>query len=336
MSNFVTIDFETANSNSHSICQVGIVEFEKAVELGHWNSYINPLDIFDRRNTLIHGIKSSDVENSPKFVDIYEKIKSSLSEKIVVSHGSFDKTALKRALEKYNLNPFYVTWIDSTIIARRVLPQFSQKGYSLQNLAKYYEIKTLPHDALDDARACGLILNRLLQESNKTIEDWVYELKNPSKKTQQSEFRTNIEDLKPNKEGRFYGISICVTGTFSFGRNRSEVNSYISNLGFTIHNSVRKDTDYLLDGEQTAHNIDDSGKTKKEKDFEEKFSQGGKIRLITEDDFKVMCELGEAISASVINLSETPIEFNIEYTDESIKNLLQDPNIELEFTSADK
>ena len=77
-------------------------------------------------------------------------------------------------------------------------------------------------------------------------------------------------------------------------------------------------------------------KTKKEKDFEEKFSQGGKIRLITEDDFKVMCELGEAISASVINLSETPIEFNIEFTDESIKNLLQDPNIELEFTSADK
>lgn len=335
MSNFVTIDFETANSNSHSICQVGIVEFEEAVELHHWSTYVNPLDIFDRRNTLIHGIKSNDVENSPKFIDIYEKIKSSLSEKIVVSHGSFDRTALKRALEKYNLNPFDATWIDSTIIARRVLPQFAQKGYSLQNLAKHYEITTSPHDALDDARTCGLILNRLLQESNKSIEDWVCEINNTSKKNQQSNFRLNAEHIKPNPEGKFYGISICVTGALSFG-NRSQVHNYISNLGFTIHNGLKKDTDYLLDGIQTAHNIDASGKSKKEKDFEEKFSKGCKIRLITEDDFMAICEVGTSVFSSVINSSAPSTEFNIEFTEDNIQNLLKNPNIELEFTSPDK
>lgn len=333
MSNFVAIDFETANSNSHSICQVGIVEYENSVEVKSWDSYINPLDDFNRRNTLIHGIKAIDVENSPKFFEIYDAIHEFLNNKIVVSHGSFDKTAMKRVVEKYELSPIDVTWIDSTIIARRVLPEFYKKGYSLQNLAKYYGIKTLPHDALDDARTCGLVLNRLLDESQKSIEEWINLIQLPIKKLHDSAYKSNSEILAPNQDGNFYGISICITGTVGLG-NRTQTQNYLASFGFTIHNNLRKDTDYLLDGVQTAHNIDASGKSQKEKDFEEKFSKGDKIRLITEEDLKVMCDVGAVVAQQIADMPSDAVDF--EFTESQILDLLRDPNIEMVLISPDK
>jgi len=44
---FVAIDFETANADLASICQVGVVTFEEGRVVESWGSLINPLDYFD-------------------------------------------------------------------------------------------------------------------------------------------------------------------------------------------------------------------------------------------------------------------------------------------------
>lgn len=44
---FVSIDFETANAELASICQVGIATFEDGKIIDSWESLINPLDYFD-------------------------------------------------------------------------------------------------------------------------------------------------------------------------------------------------------------------------------------------------------------------------------------------------
>lgn len=328
MSNFVVIDFETANSNSNSICQIGVVNFENSEKVSSWETYINPNDKFSRTNTLIHGIKAEDVSNAPTFADIYEKLNASLSNKIVVSHGSFDRTALRSAIQKFKLDAAELIWLDATLVARRVLPQFSKKGYGLQNLARYYGIATIPHNALNDALTCGLVLNNLLSDSNKSIDEWMHDLKHPAKKTYSSENKAPTSKLTPNEDGDFFGVSICVTGKLSFG-NRQQSHELISNYGFTIHNAPKHDTDFLLIGEQVAHNIGPNGKSDKEEDLEKAIAQGGRIRPISEYDFKAMCGIDSAHKVQNVKRILPPMEFDFEFNEEKFLDLLSNPDVEI-------
>jgi len=56
MSEFITLDFETANSDLSSICQIGLVHFKNGEILKKWGSLIDPEDDFDFMNISIHGI----------------------------------------------------------------------------------------------------------------------------------------------------------------------------------------------------------------------------------------------------------------------------------------
>ena len=55
---------------------------------------------------------------------------------------------------------------------------------------------------------------------------------------------------EPPKEGPLTGKSFCVTGVLS--RKREDVQNDLRNLGAAIHDSVRKDTTYLVAGEKTG------------------------------------------------------------------------------------
>ena len=71
---FTAIDFETANSNSGSICAVGIavVEDESVVEKKYW--LVRPhrdMDYFDPFNITIHGITPAMVRDADTFESLY-------------------------------------------------------------------------------------------------------------------------------------------------------------------------------------------------------------------------------------------------------------------------
>jgi hypothetical protein len=87
--NFVAIDFETANPDLSSICQVGIAAFADGNLSGKWESLINPEDYFDPFNVSIHGITEEDVAHSPKWREIYPEIGSRLHGAVAVSHTAF-------------------------------------------------------------------------------------------------------------------------------------------------------------------------------------------------------------------------------------------------------
>ena len=335
MNNFVAIDFETANSNSHSICQIGIVEFQNNVEISCWETLINPNDKFSRYNTLIHGIHEKDVITSPTFSESYEKLCALIGDKVVVSHGSFDRTAMKRAIEKNGLRNINNKWIDSTAIARQVLNEYSNKGYNLQNLANHFEIATIPHNALDDARTCGLIFNKLLNLSNKSIEEWFNFIGDSVKRRVDVESLSVANKLEPNKKGKFFGISIAITGALDFG-SRHQAHEIISSYGFTIHNNIRKDTDYLLIGKQVAHNIGVNGKSDKEEALEKSLKDGGKIRPITEDDFRAMCGIDSIVRTNVSTISQQKMSIDTNFDEAKIQELLSNPNIEIELLSPDQ
>jgi DNA polymerase-3 subunit epsilon len=97
----------------------------------------------------------------------------------VVSHSSFDKRSLTAAALKYNLVPPQCRWLDSIKVVRRTWPQFSRRGYGLENLCKEFKINIQHHDALEDARATAEIMLLAMEQTGLGIEDWMERVTKP-------------------------------------------------------------------------------------------------------------------------------------------------------------
>ena len=283
MNEFLVIDFETANSNLSSICQIGLVQFINGEISKKWESLVDPEDYFDSMNVSIHGITERDVRGSPKFPEIYNKLKEYIQEKTIVSHGWFDSCCLDQVLKKYELQPINTTWIDATKIVRRSLTQFSKKGYGLQNIAAHFGISTIAHDALNDAETCGKILIEIFSESRTSIDDWIILTKKPLF----SFLERQPEILSANIQGEYFGQSIAFTGQLSI--IRKEAQRFASNIGFEIHDGVKKTTDFLVVGQQIATQLADGEKSSKQVKAEKLIRKGLRLRLISESDFFRIC-----------------------------------------------
>lgn len=176
---FVAIDVETANSDCSSICQIGIARFENGELKETWESYINPRDYFDPMNISIHGIDENSVQSAPFFENVYEKLKQSLENNIVIHHMGFDKTAISRAMKKHGLTEFKVKWLDSAKMVRRTWKEYSSKGYGLGNITKQLGIVFNHHDALEDAIAAGKVAVKAIEKSQLSLDDWLKRVKKP-------------------------------------------------------------------------------------------------------------------------------------------------------------
>lgn len=296
VNSFVAIDFETANPDSSSICQVGIVTFENGSCHEEWSVLVNPEDHFDHWNISIHGITENDVRGSLRFPEIYPQLRQRLENKIVVSHGWFDRRALENVLRKYQLSEFNHTWVDSTRIVRRCLPEFSRKGYGLQNIASHFNLSTRAHDALDDARTCARIVGMLIDQTKISIHDWIDQASNPLGSFDRGAGPSRDNGIKeglplPNPEGEYFGSSICLTGTLGT-LTRGAAYQLAANVGFEIHKNFRKDTDYLLVGIQNSAFLAGNEKNSKQKKAEKLLSEGTSLRIIGECDFLNICKVG--------------------------------------------
>ena len=148
---FVAVDVETANADLASICQIGIATFADGVLVDCWQSLVDPEDFFDEINVEIHGIDEEAVKGAPTFPQLAETLSRHLCGRLVACHTAFDRVALARVHEKYELDCPGCDWLDTARVVRRAYPQFSQRGYGLANVAATLGIDFRHHDALEDA-----------------------------------------------------------------------------------------------------------------------------------------------------------------------------------------
>ena len=183
---FLALDLETANSDYSSICQIGIAIFEDNKLINTWSTLVNPETHFEYINISIHGIRESDVIDAPTLPEVYEQLKDLLQSNIVVHHMPFDRVALSRATDKYDLVNIDILSLDSAKVARRTWNEFSQRGYGLKNVADKLKINFKHHDALEDAIAAGYIVVKALEKLNIPVEDLFSRVKQPIKKASAS------------------------------------------------------------------------------------------------------------------------------------------------------
>ncbi len=152
---FTAIDFETATPTVPNICQIGIVQFENGNIIQEINILVKPLRNYYWKNfTEIHGITSEDTVHAADFDVVWKTIAPFIEHQIVVAHNGlcFDFPVLEKTLTYYNLPiPQYEKYD-----TRRIY----NKG--LADLCAEHEIQLHHHDALSDARACGILFMKHL------------------------------------------------------------------------------------------------------------------------------------------------------------------------------
>ena len=174
MLTFNAIDVETANSDSGSICQIGIARVVDGEIAKIWGTLVDPEDSFSRMNVRVHGIAAKKVVGSPTIPDLRDELCRRLEGSFLVSHTAFDRGAMSRAMDRYGLPPLQATWLDSARIAKVAWPGLRSR--SLASLAKKLRIEFRHHDAAQDAMVAARIVLRASALTGKSLEDWRAEL----------------------------------------------------------------------------------------------------------------------------------------------------------------
>ena len=100
---FVAIDVETANADRSTICQLGAVRVERGEIRETLSTLVDPQAFFDPWNVEIHGITEDDVRDQPVFAEVAPRLEAFIGSNVVASHTAFDRVAIERAHERYEL-----------------------------------------------------------------------------------------------------------------------------------------------------------------------------------------------------------------------------------------
>ncbi len=171
---FNAIDVETANRTRASICQIGLIIVRDGTISDAMSILVNPEEDFEPINTNIHGIESRTVQGALTMPLIHPKFSELTDGTIMVSHSSFDRQALERAIQKYGLQMPRVRWLDSGRIAQAAWPdRYGRDGWNLKKIAEDLGISFQHHEAVDDARVAAEIVLHACRNTGLDLDDWL-------------------------------------------------------------------------------------------------------------------------------------------------------------------
>ena len=282
---FGAMDVETANPDVASICEVGFVAFEGSEQVFEFSTLINPEDWFSFFNVGLHGINDELVANAPTFPFLAQHMFPVIEGHLLVSHSPFDRVAIERACEKYELQPPEVTWLDTAKVARRAWQERARSGYNLASVCAMLGYEFDHHDALSDAKAAAFVLLAACDATGMTIEDW---LERVAKRTPRKRERISA-GLEPNPDGPLVGEVIVFTGALEMPRREAAVCA--GDMGCRVTDGVTKHTTLLVVGDQDIARLAGHEKSAKHRKAEELMAKGQRLRIVGESDFMELVRL---------------------------------------------
>jgi DNA polymerase-3 subunit epsilon len=297
---FITIDFETATSQRHSPCEIGLtfVKGNQIIETKSW--LIKPTNNeYDSFNIYIHGITPEDTADKPEFNEIWNEIKPLIENQFLIAHNAgFDISVLRRTLELYQLPFPTLDYSCSYIFSKKVWAGLP--AYDLKTLCKVNNIALKHHRAGADSKATAELSIKAFEMAGvNTVDDFPEKLKttighlyNGGYKPSETKRIYKAKDLskivrdpaKHNVESIFYGRTVVFTGTLS-SMVRAEAQQIIADIGGINGKSVTKGTDFLIVGQQDYRIVGEDGMSNKQEKAVKLIEKGSTLEIISEDDF---------------------------------------------------
>jgi DNA polymerase III subunit epsilon len=171
---FTVLDFETATGRRNSVCQAAIAVVRDGKIIGSKDWLIQPPDNeYSHFNTMIHGLTAEKTANSPRFIDIWEELKTYLDGEVVLMHNAaFDIDCLRQSLALHNLEAPFL-WYNCTYqMSKTLFPDM--KNHKLSTLCTFFNIYLNHHDALSDVEATANLALTLAEEHDIEGNDQFY------------------------------------------------------------------------------------------------------------------------------------------------------------------
>lgn len=164
---FVSVDFELANRDFSSICEIGMVRFENGLPTAVFDRKVKQqeFDWYVTKNVLGYG--ASEVANEPALPYFWPVLAEWLDDNLIVCHADTEKRALVAAVEYHSLRPFGARWLNAITVFKKVWPDLT--GYSVGTMAKHFGLVHRAHHGASDASMTGLLLTMALEQAGTTL-----------------------------------------------------------------------------------------------------------------------------------------------------------------------
>jgi DNA polymerase III subunit epsilon len=162
MSDFVAIDFETADHSADSACAIGLVRVRDGRIAEQVTQLIRP----PRQQfafTWVHGITWQIVRDEPVFAEVWHGLRPLLrGAKCLVAHNAaFDRNVLRACCAAAELPMPQQPFACTVKAARQTWSVYPTK---LPDVCRYVAIPLRHHDPASDAHACAQIALAAIQD----------------------------------------------------------------------------------------------------------------------------------------------------------------------------
>ncbi len=177
----VVLDVETTglSPRAHEIIELGAVKIKDGAIVDRFHSMIRPKGKISQSTQTITGIRAEEVLNAPSPEEVFRDFFGFAAGAILAAHNArFDMGFMSRAFyQVFPADEWRFLVIDTLALARIRLPEL--KSHGLGPLTSYLKIPLSQHHrALADAEATGLLLLKLLQNKDGSM-DSLESLANP-------------------------------------------------------------------------------------------------------------------------------------------------------------
>lgn len=280
---YCVLDTETTGLSAYydEIIEIGILKVRNNVIVDRYVQLIKPENPIDEFITYLTGITNDMVKDMPSIIDLREEVLQFIGDDIIIGHNtSFDIRFINEGLNLILNN----NYMDTMQFARKLYTEM--KHHRLSDLTEYLGLHNNEHRALSDCIATKELydsIKKSMSEKNLEIHDlWASNKKNGRK-------GIDIKSIKPteveiDEDNFFYNRHVVFTGKLD-KMIRKDAMQIVVNLGGILDNSVTKQTNYLILGNNDYNAILKGEKSSKHKKAEKLMIDGQDISIIDELTF---------------------------------------------------
>lgn len=291
---FVAVDTETTGLDFDlcNIIEIGAVKVNDGKIVDSFKSLIKVDEKLPTFIVHLTGITDEMLADAPSLNEVATDFDVFVGDSILLAHNaSFDMNFLYAAYERALGKPLRNDYVDTLRVARRALPQLQHR--TLPDLCEIFEVVNEgEHRAYGDALAtvqCYLLMRDIVIESFGDEAAYANSFARGTASGSHLKAKDIVATTDDIDEGNpLFGMRCVFTGAMT-SMVRADAMLALKNVGGEPQDTVRKDTDYLVVGNDGYSSAIQSapGKIKKAQANQLK---GLPIRIISEDTFLAMLE----------------------------------------------
>ena len=288
---YVAVDLETTglDPNYCEIIEIGAVRVRGGQPCETYSALVQPtcLDDVDEYITELTGITPAMLADAPKIADVLPAALAFIGDDVIVGHNtSFDINFLYDAAAALQLSPVSNDYVDTMRLSRKLFPDMV--NHKLRTLVREFGIaKKVEHRATDDAQMAAQCYAHMIDYA--TTNGLLDELSRSYGHKGVRAADITARDGAGEAVGPLAGQMVIFTGVLE-RMTRKEAMQVVADLGGINGDTVTKNTNYLVLGNNDFCKSIKDGKSSKQKKAEKYILAGCDLQIISENVFYDMIE----------------------------------------------